>query len=84
MNFKLFLYILTASDIFSMAQGNMSDLYPRKQLGIGSSTPNISAKLEINSTSKRFLPPRITGTVVYGNATISSGADALFSNSACQ
>ena len=30
------------------------------QVGIGTSTPNASAKLEINSTTQGFLPPRMT------------------------
>jgi hypothetical protein len=30
------------------------------QIGIGTNTPNASAKLEISSTSQGFLPPRMT------------------------
>lgn len=32
----------------------------RAQVGIGTSNPNNSAKLEINSTTQEFLPPRMT------------------------
>ena len=30
------------------------------QLGIGTATPHASAKLDVSSTSKGFLPPRMT------------------------
>lgn len=32
------------------------------QTGIGTSTPNASAKLDVSSTNKGFLPPRMTAT----------------------
>jgi len=31
-----------------------------QQVGIGTTTPNVSAKLEISSTNSGFLPPRMT------------------------
>ena len=30
------------------------------QTGIGTTTPNASAKLDVSSTNKGFLPPRMT------------------------
>jgi hypothetical protein len=33
----------------------------KAQVGIGTTTPSASAQLEVNSTSKGFLPPRMTG-----------------------
>ena len=47
------------------------------QVGIGTANPNASAQLEVNSTTKGFLPPRValTGTNVAG--PISSPATGL-------
>ncbi len=44
------------------------------QTGIGTSTPHASAKLDVNSTNKGFLPPRMTGTQ---RTAISSPAGGL-------
>ena len=35
-------------------------IFTHAQVGIGTSTPNTSAKLEVNSTTSGFLPPRMT------------------------
>lgn len=40
----------------------MTCLYSRAQVGIGTTTPNTSAILDVSSTSKGFLPPRMTST----------------------
>lgn len=48
------------------------------QTGIGTSTPNPSAKLEVYSTNKGFLPPRVTLTSVTDAITIPSPAEGLF------
>ena len=47
------------------------------QTGIGTTTPHTSAKLEVNSTNKGFLPPRVTLTSVTDAATIPSPATGL-------
>jgi microcystin-dependent protein len=47
------------------------------QTGIGTSTPNASAKLEVAATDKGFLPPRISLTGVYDQTTIPSPATGL-------
>jgi hypothetical protein len=47
------------------------------QVGIGTSTPNASAGLEISASSKGFLPPRVTLTGTSDNSTISSPATGL-------
>lgn len=49
------------------------------QTGIGTTTPNASAKLEVSSANKGFLPPRVelTSTSVFGPITGLSGAPAL-------
>ncbi|MFM6915694.1 MAG: hypothetical protein ACKOUQ_12540 [Aquirufa sp.] len=47
------------------------------QTGIGTTTPNASAKLEVYSTSKGFLPPRISLTGTLDVSTISSPATGL-------
>ena len=47
------------------------------QIGIGTSSPNASAKLEIASTSKGFLLPRVALTSTSDVATIASPATAL-------
>lgn len=47
------------------------------QTGIGTTTPNASAKLDVYSTNKGFLPPRVTLTSVTDAATIPSPATGL-------
>ena len=47
------------------------------QTGIGTTTPDASAKLEVNATNKGFLPPRLTLTSGTDNSTISSPATGL-------
>ena len=47
------------------------------QVGIGTNTPNASAKLEVSSSDKGFLPPRVTLSGTADVATISSPATGL-------
>jgi hypothetical protein len=47
------------------------------QTGIGTTTPNASAKLDVYSTNKGFLPPRVTLTSTTDVSTISSPATGL-------
>ena len=47
------------------------------QTGIGTTTPNASAKLDVYSTNKGFLPPRVTLASVSDATTITSPAEGL-------
>ena len=47
------------------------------QTGIGTTTPNASAKLEVYATNKGFLPPRVTLTSTTDATTIASPAVGL-------
>ena len=47
------------------------------QTGIGTTTPNASAKLEVAATNKGFLPPRIVLTAATDATTIPSPATGL-------
>lgn len=47
------------------------------QTGIGTTTPNASAKLDVYATNKGFLPPRVTLTSVTDATTIASPAEGL-------
>jgi hypothetical protein len=47
------------------------------QTGIGTTTPEASAKLDVSSTNKGFLPPRVTLTNETDNTTIPSPATGL-------
>jgi hypothetical protein len=49
------------------------------QTGIGTPTPNASAKLEVSASDKGFLPPRValTGTTTFSPVTGLSGTTAL-------
>ena len=47
------------------------------QTGIGTTTPHASAKLDVSSTNKGFLPPRVTLTGVSDASTIPSPAEGL-------
>lgn len=48
------------------------------QVGIGTTTPNASAMLEVNATDKGFLPPRVALTGTNDIATISGPTAGLF------
>ena len=63
------LYILTIS-IFCIS-------FLNAQTGIGTTTPNASAKLDVSSSNKGFLPPRISLTDIYDQTTIPSPATGL-------
>ncbi|MBS1667986.1 MAG: hypothetical protein JST58_11475 [Bacteroidetes bacterium] len=47
------------------------------QVGIGTSTPNASAQLDVTATNKGFLPPRVSLTSSTDLSTISSPATGL-------
>jgi hypothetical protein len=47
------------------------------QTGIGTTTPNASAKLDVYATNKGFLPPRVTLTSATDATTIPSPAEGL-------
>lgn len=51
--------------------------YSFAQTGIGTSTPDPSAKLHISATDKGFLPPRVTLTSVTDATTIPNPAEGL-------
>lgn len=46
------------------------------QTGIGTTTPNVSAKLDVYSTNKGFLPPRVTLTSATDAVTIATATSA--------
>ncbi len=52
-------------------------LQMQAQTGIGTTTPNASAKLDVYSTNKGFLPPRVTLASVSDATTITSPAEGL-------
>lgn len=47
------------------------------QTGIGTTTPEASAKLDVSATNKGFLPPRVTLIDIYDQTTIPSPATGL-------
>jgi hypothetical protein len=47
------------------------------QTGIGTTTPEASAKLDVYATNKGFLPPRVTLTSTTDATTIASPAEGL-------
>ncbi len=49
----------------------------KSQTGIGTTTPDASAKLEVSATNKGFLPPRVTLTSGTDNTTIPNPATGL-------
>ena len=55
----------------------LSALTTRAQTGIGTTSPDASAKLEVNSSNKGFLPPRVTLTSQTDNTTIANPATGL-------
>jgi hypothetical protein len=61
---KLLLFLLISTGLFA-------------QTGIGTSTPDASAKLDVSSSNKGFLPPRVSLTSTTDVSTISSPAIGL-------
>lgn len=55
----------------------INSFYINAQTGIGTTTPNASAKLEVFATNKGFLPPRVTLTSATDATTIASPAEGL-------
>lgn len=49
----------------------------KAQTGIGTTTPDASAKLDVSATNKGFLPPRVTLTSYTDNSTIPNPATGL-------
>jgi hypothetical protein len=56
----------------------LNTVISKAQVGIGTTTPNPSAKLEISSNNKGFLPPRVSLTGTTDVTTIASPAAGLF------
>ncbi len=52
----------------------VSSLTSMAQVGIGTTTPNASAKLDVTSTSQGFLPPRVALTATSDATTIKNAA----------
>ena len=48
--------------------------FAEAQTGIGTTTPNASAKLDVSSSTQGFLPPRVTLTGTNDNTTIKNSA----------
>ena len=65
---KKVVFILLASCTFVKANA---------QTGIGTSTPNASAKLDVYATDKGFLPPRVTLTATNSASPITNPANGL-------
>lgn len=64
---KLFIFIISCC-LF---------LNTKAQTGIGTTTPDASAKLDVSSNNKGFLPPRVTLTSSSDNSTIPNPATGL-------
>lgn len=64
-NYLLILSFILSAQIFA-------------QTGIGTTTPNSSAKLDVYSTDKGFLPPRVALTATNVSGPITSPATGLF------
>jgi len=61
---RILLFLLFSTSLFA-------------QTGIGTTTPDASAKLDVSSSNKGFLPPRVTLTSGTDNTTITSPATGL-------
>jgi hypothetical protein len=83
----------TMKSIFATCLFQLATIMLQAQVGIGTSSPAASAKLEVSSTTQGFLPPRVvlvsttntsspisspaTGLLVYNTATAGSGATTV-------
>jgi len=57
--------------------GIICSIHLNAQTGIGTTTPDASAKLDVSATNKGFLPPRVTLTGYMDNTTIPNPATGL-------
>ena len=62
---------------FLLIFGLLFSIQVMAQTGIGTTTPNASAKLDVYATNKGFLPPRVTLTSTTDAITITSPAEGL-------
>ena len=62
---------------FLLIIGCLFSIQVMSQTGIGTTTPHASAKLDVTSTNKGFLPPRVTLTSATDATTIASPAEGL-------
>lgn len=63
--------------IFLFIAGLLFSMQVMAQTGIGTTTPNASAKLDVYSDNKGFLPPRVTLSSITDNATVPNPAEGL-------
>ena len=84
---------ITIKSIFALCFLLLATALLQAQVGVGTSTPAASAQLDVSSTTKGFLPPRValvstantsspisspaTGLLVYNTAEVGSGATAV-------
>ncbi len=62
---------------FLLIFGILFSMHINAQTGIGTNTPNTSAKLDVFSDNKGFLPPRVSLSSVSDQTTIPSPATGL-------
>lgn len=62
---------------FLFIVGLFFSIQAKAQTGIGTTTPDASAKLDVSATNKGFLPPRVTLTSATDNTTIPTPATGL-------
>lgn len=62
---------------FLLIIGFLCSIQVMSQTGIGTTTPHVSAKLDVTSTNKGFLPPRVTLSSVTDATTIPTPATGL-------
>jgi hypothetical protein len=55
----------------------LSNIYIQAQVGIGTSSPSASAQLDVTSTTKGFLPPRVALTATNSASPVTSPATGL-------
>lgn len=60
-----------------IAVGILFSIQTNAQTGIGTTSPDASAKLDVSATNKGFLPPRVTLTGTTDNTTIPNPATGL-------
>jgi hypothetical protein len=67
----------TIKSIFATCLLLLATTQLQAQVGIGTSTPNSSAQLDVTSTTKGFLPPRVALTATNSTTPVTSPASGL-------
>jgi hypothetical protein len=72
-NYGFYGNIPSGTNRWNLYMGGTANNFMAGSLGIGTASPNVSAKLQVDSTTQGFLPPTMTTTQKNAIATPAAG-----------